>query len=82
MTIENNFVALSMTKYVTVKNFCNIWKAPSLAHEIWNASVFTFPLLLLDHEIERENQYIYFGQYKNAILLSLTEFNVIALQEL
>lgn len=28
MTIENNFVALSMTKYVTVKNFCNIWKAP------------------------------------------------------
>lgn len=80
MTIENNFVALSMTKDVTVKNFCNIWKA--LAHEIWNASVFTFPLLLLDHEIERENQYIYFGQYKNAILLSLTEFNVIALQEL
>lgn len=74
MTVENNFVALSMTKYV-------ISERP-LAHEIWNASVFTFPLLLLDHEIERENQYIYFGQYKNAILLSLTEFNVIALQEL
>lgn len=80
MTIENNFVALSMTKYVTVKNSA-ISERP-LAHEIWNASVFTFPLLLLDHEIERENQYIYFGQYKNAILLSLTEFNVIALQEL
>lgn len=74
MTIKNNFVALSMTKYV-------ISERP-LAHEIWIASVFTFPLLLLDHEIERENQYIYFGQNKNAILLSLTEFNVIALQEL
>lgn len=74
MTVENNFVALSMTKYV-------ISERP-LAHEIWIASVFTFPLLLLDHEIERENQYIYFGQYKNAILLSFTEFNVIALQEL